>query len=152
MKVKVPTMRVPIGKTGKFRIQHYKVLKNGKRKFIKNPSKSSSKRKGNPSKNTKRRKNKNMGKKKKRRNGNHLTATAMKFIRIGALMTPAIAAATEPGDIGHKFRLGMRLYTGYSIKEKKFRFSDLAAGWTPYLMSVLVTRGIQKISGILRRL
>lgn len=81
------------------------------------------------------------------------TQTLMKFVRIGALASPAIAVAVR-GDIGMQAKINqiIRTYTGFDMKTSKFRWGELAKGWLPYLGSVLITYGIPKIAGMLRRL
>jgi len=93
-----------------------------------------------------------MGKRKNRGNkGNHLQATAFKFIRLGALVMPAAVeflygADTPQGKMFHT----IRRYTGYDFYNRRFDFGSLAEGWGPYLGAVLTTYGIPKISKIIR--
>jgi len=107
---------------------------------------------------TKRRK-RNLARRKKRRGGGKsLQQQVFKWLRIGALVAPGAVVAVGPGTPKGKVNAAMELYTGVNIIESiegyKFAFhpEKLAAGWGPYLLTVLTTYGIPKIAGIIRRL
>lgn len=149
MKTKTITMKKPGGGTRKQKVQ---VLASGKYKFIKNNPGRKSNRKRNPSNKKNRRRNRVANKNKKRRHNNNLVGTTMKFVRIGALLGPGAFAMMQNVSNTRKITLALRYYTGFDIESGIYRFEDLATGWLPYLSSVMVTRGIQKVSGILRRI
>jgi len=46
----------------------------------------------------------------------------------------------------------VEMYTGYNIGNNTWLPEKLAAGWMPYIATSLITRGIQKLSGIIRGL
>ena len=144
-------------KSGKSRLQRVKVLASGKYKFVKNLVS----RKSNPKTKTKKsssRKGGNMGKKKKRRSGKSIQQTAFKWIRVGALAGPGVAAAAnamrQGWGIDGAVDQVLQRYTGFSVlgSYQGFDAQMFLQGWTPYLASVLATYGIPKISSILRRL
>jgi hypothetical protein len=97
---------------------------------------------------------KTMARRKKRRGGKSITNTVFKWIRVGALVGPGVGQALRWKDAGPETMVDqvLRVYTGYDFQSGQWQWSWLAEGWTPYLASVLATKGIQKISGILRRL
>jgi len=94
-----------------------------------------------------------MGKKKKKR-GKSLQQTIFKFLRIGALAAPGAYAVMNPhgGDKKYIAVDAIKYYTGYNMETGEFHFEDLAKGWTPFLAATLVTYGVPKIAGILRRI
>ena len=81
------------------------------------------------------------------------TQTLMKFVRLGALAAPAVRYATDAGisTKGKIFNV-IRAYTGFDPHNNQFDFRNLAEGWLPYLASVLITHGIPKVAGIIRRM
>ena len=88
-----------------------------------------------------------MGKK-----NNNLVGQIMKWNRIGALLAPGAGWAFSRHSNYEKIRHIGLSYWGYDIREHKVKPEWIARGWTPYLMSCLITRGIQKINGIIRGL
>ncbi len=139
-------------KGGKSRMQRVKVLASGKYQFVKNITKSLSRRKPRRKNNPKKRNVRRMGKRKRRGGGKSLQRTAFKLIRIGALVAPAAHVLVTHGSIEDKIDgLSIR-YTGFSTKHGTFHPEFLAAGWGPFLASIMTTYGIPKIAGIIRRL
>ena len=92
-----------------------------------------------------------MGKKNRRKGGN-LLGTAFKFIRIGALIGPAIPTYQYGGGGLSGVAEALVSYGGYSIRRRQFSGKLLVSMWIPYLGAVLMTKAIPKISGIIRRL
>ena len=76
----------------------------------------------------------------------------MKYIRLAALGAPAIAGVAQHGMTKEAAVAAIGGWTGVDMSTGQFDFARLAAGWTPYLASILVTQGIPKISGIIRGL
>lgn len=136
---------------GGTRLQRVRVLASGKFRFVKNTSKrkTSRTRKVNP---TRRRGVRRMARRKKRRGGKSIAQQAMKWIRIGALVAPAVNDIVTQDSMENKLRMLSQHYTGYDPVTGTFNFADLAAGWGPYLGAVLTTYGIPKIASIIRRL
>jgi hypothetical protein len=95
---------------------------------------------------------KTMARRKKRRGGKSITQQAFKWIRVGALVAPAVSRALDSTAPKEKIERIFEDYTGYNVNDRTFKWESLARGWMPYVASVLVTKGVQKISGILRRL
>ena len=91
---------------------------------------------------------------KKRRSGGgrNLAGTAMKWIRITALVAPAIHSAIGGGTPEQKLNEAMRKYTGFNAADGSFDWTWLSKGWGPYLGAVLATYGIPKLAAIIRRL
>jgi len=106
---------------------------------------------------TKRRTRK-LGRKKKRRGGKSLQQTAFKYLRIGALAAPGAIYAAQPLALDQKLNEIFRVYTGVNVKhsiesnEFQFDWKRLLMGWGPFLGATLMTYGIPKIAGIIRRL
>jgi len=92
-----------------------------------------------------------MGKKKKRR-GKSLQKTVFKWLRIGALVAPAGAIAIGTDSNEAKIEQFVEAYFGYNIPQKKMVWTSLLRGWGPFIGATLVTYGIPKIAGILRRI
>lgn len=86
--------------------------------------------------------------------GKSLVRTAFKFIRIGALVAPAVYEATHPNNvtINEKVEAIIATYTGYSTRYGGFNFGRLMTGWGPYIIASLMTHGIPKLTSIIRRL
>lgn len=90
--------------------------------------------------------------KKKRKGGKSITQTAFKWLRVGALVAPAVhEVLSYPGD-PNVINTVMEMYTGYNPKDGTFDVQRLARGWGGYLMASLATYGIPKLTGIIRRL
>ena len=125
----------------------------GRWKFLKTPKGAKrgtkSSRKSNP-----KRRRKNMGRRKKRRGGKSLAKTVMKWLRIGALVGPGVQAAVDPRypSAGEKLHVALCRYTGFDSKDGSFHPEWLMIGWGPYLATCLITYGIPKLTGIIRRL
>jgi len=143
---------------GGTRTQRVKVLASGKYKFVKNLTKSRSRKVTRKKSNPKRRKTNLARRKKRRGGGKSLQQQVFKWLRIGALAAPGVVVAVGPGTPKGKVNAAMELYTGVNIIESMevgkccFHWEKLAAGWLPYLATVLTTYGIPKIAGIIRRL
>lgn len=75
------------------------------------------------------------------------TRTVFRLIRLGALAAPGLMAYQKNKNIGRSFGY----YAGID-DDGKFRWKVVAYAWTPYLAATLITYGIPKLAGILRRL
>lgn len=78
-----------------------------------------------------------------------------KFVRLWALAAPGLDAATRPDtSFEWKLRAATMWYTGYKMgtadEKGGMELDKLQRGWEPYLWSILVTRGLGKLSGIIR--
>jgi len=78
-------------------------------------------------------------------------STAFKFMRLGALLAPGVAESTQYDQIGDKIAGGIGIYGGWNHGSKQFEWGKVAQAWTPYVVATLVTKGIQKLSGIIGR-
>lgn len=75
-----------------------------------------------------------------------------KFIKVGALVAPAVYVAIgTSGSPQDKVVHGLQLYTGYNVADGTFNPMKLVEGWGPYVVTSLVTTGIGKINGMIRR-
>ena len=81
-----------------------------------------------------------------------MTRTAFKLIRLGALAAPGIYRAAKGGRPEDVVNDIFAYYTGYNVKDRKFRWEWLMQGWGPYLGAVFTTYGIPKLVSIIRRL
>lgn len=96
---------------------------------------------------------KTTAKKKKRRRASFFNQrTIFKFLRIGALVAPAAIRAMEAGTPEAKVKRGLQDYTGLNMTTGVWKVDDLKRGWTPFVATTLITVGIGKLVGILRRL
>ena len=142
-------IRIP-KRGGGTRLQRVKVLKSGKYKFVKNPSKSRAKR-PKTKKKRKRRVRYTVARRKKRRGGKSLQQTAFKWIRVGALVAPAVEVAVKRISAEAKFREGIRRYTGFNMYRGTMDWGALLLGYGPLLGATVATYGIPKLAGIIRR-
>jgi hypothetical protein len=93
-----------------------------------------------------------MVRRKKRRGGKNLQATVFKWLRIGSIFAPEIARALNKksgAEIAYNF---VYEKTGYNMDDGTFEFGRLLKGWGPFIATSLVTYGIPKLIGIIRRL
>ena len=140
------------------------ITKTGKRFIVDSLSKArdkvgkaTRKRKTRKNKPKTRRSRKTARRRRRNRGGNKsLARTMMKWVRIGALVSPAVANLLDAGQSTEdKFYNTMLDYTGIWIKPAtglRWQPDRLLRGWGPYLMATLMTHGIPKIGGIIRRL
>lgn len=75
-----------------------------------------------------------------------------KLVRMGALAGPGIAVALSGGSGEEKIKDIIKVYTGWDTSNNRFDFQELMKGWTPFLGASLVTYGIPKLTGLIRRL
>jgi len=88
----------------------------------------------------------------KRGGGKSITRSLMKWVRVGALAAPAAAIAMSGDSTQGKIEQVIEAYTGYNIPSRQMNFGSLLRGWGPFLGATLVTYGIPKLAGILRKL
>lgn len=78
--------------------------------------------------------------------------TIFSLVRKGALVAPALGRVFEGRPPMDTVKHIIYDYTGYSMYDGSFHWSRLIRGWGPYVLTKLVTMGVQKISSMLRRL
>lgn len=78
--------------------------------------------------------------------------TISKFLKIGALAAPAIDTYQRGGGGLQGATNAMALYAGWNVQGGYFDWGLLAKAWTPYVATSLVTAGVSKLNGIIRRL
>ena len=139
---------------GGSRLQRVKVLASGKYRFVKNTKSSSPKKAKKSTKRRRKRGGGGMARRRKRRSGGgkSITQQAFKWIRMGALVAPAISDVIRGSTPQEKLTFAIESYTGYNMERGDWNWEHLARGWTPYLAAILATHGIPKISSIIRRL
>lgn len=108
-----------------------------------------SKKKGNSSK-RKTNSSNNKGGKKSVSKGGFNTQKIFKYVRLAALAAPAAGIALTTATPEAKLKEGLKIYTGYDIDNKTFRFDKLAQGWLPFLGASVATYGIPKLTAMLR--
>jgi len=79
------------------------------------------------------------------------TRGAFKFLRLGALAAPGIVRAIGPGTTEDKVKMGLRAYTSYNAYTGKCEPAALIEGYGPYVLTSIVTWGIGKLVGMIRR-
>lgn len=115
----------------------WKAYKASKRKSYKRPSGTTRSRRG--TRTTKR--------------SGFSTKTLFKWLRLGALAAPGAYWAMQPGlDATSKISYALRSYTGYNLLSNTFTASRLKEGWLPFILTSLLSVGIGKLNGIIRRL
>jgi len=155
MMVKYKNIRIK-KKGGGTRLQRVMVLASGKYKFVKNLTKSRSTRTRTTRKRTKRRKT-NLTRKKRGRRGKSLVQTAYKLIPTLALAAPAAGIAMSGATGKQKVGMFVRAYTGYSppnmgLGTTGFSLSHAGEGWLPFIGSILIVKGAQKLRGLIGRI
>ena len=80
------------------------------------------------------------------------TQTVFKYLRIAALLGPAGARLMERSTGEQKIRRILLDYTGFNMVDGSWNWSRLARGWLPYVATCLITYGVSKLNGIIRRL
>lgn len=103
-------------------------------------------------KKTRRRRKSTGGNKRVTRRGFLNTQSIFKWLRIGALLAPAAARALGPGSADVKVKRILLDYTGYNMDTRRWRWDVMISAWTPFLVTSLMTYGIPKLTGIIRRL
>lgn len=93
-----------------------------------------------------------MPRKRSRRRSFFSASSMFKYLRIAALVAPAVDRAVGPGTAQQKLEAFLGDYTGFWLRDGKWHPEMMARGWLPYLATTLVTHGIQKLTGIVRRL
>jgi len=150
VKVKTITLKKRGGGTRKQKVQ---VLASGKFKFIKNSARSTNRKVGNPHNRKRKNRRKNtMAKNRKRRSNNHITQTAFKFIRIGALVIPGVAEQARYTQYDSKLKAILRVYTGYEYDAANWNPEHLIKGYGPYIAVNVIHRLVGKLNGIISRL
>lgn len=92
-----------------------------------------------------------MGKRNQPRRSGFNTQKIFKYVRIGALLLPAVTTVLGPGTGGQKLNKLKSDYFGV-WSDGSFHLESMAKGWLPFLASIGVTYGIPKIAGIIRGL
>ncbi len=87
----------------------------------------------------------------KRGRGGFSVNTAFKYIRLGALVAPALREASLYDRWEDKLVGGLGCYGGWNQGAHEFQWSMAMRAWTPYLAATLMTKGISKISGLIKR-
>jgi len=139
-------------KGGGTRKQRVKVLKSGKFKFVKNITRRARARKSRVSKPKRRRRILGRRRGKRRGGGKSISQQAMKWIRVAALVAPGAHAAMSEGTNEQKITRAIRYYTGYELTTGEWKPGELSKGWGPYLAAIVMTYGIPKLAGIIRRM
>lgn len=89
---------------------------------------------------------------KRRGGGKSIARTAMKWIRVGALVANPVRIAMINASWEDKVTWIFQDYTGFNIQDGSFEAGRLAKGWGPYALACLTTYGIPKLASIIRRL
>ena len=84
--------------------------------------------------------------------GRNLQATVFKWLRIGALVAPAVNDILRGTTPQQKAVFVIESYSGYNIDKAQWKWEWMARGWLPFLATSLATYGIPKLMGIIRRL
>ena len=107
------------------------------------------------------------GKQKKKKGGNPKTAkknnlrraksflnvnTLMKIDRAVAFLAPRARAVMIPTTPHGKLDAYVATVSGYNMANGNWSWDSLVKGWLPYLATSVVSKGIGKINGIIRRL
>lgn len=135
-------------KGGGSRLQRVKVLASGKYKFVKNKLSRSSKKTGK----VKKRRMRRTAKKKRSSRKGFNVQSLFKWIRLGSVVAPGIGRYAEiQGSPMFKAEGAIKSYAGIRT-DNIFDGGLLLRMWTPYLATALMTYGIPKLIGIIRKL
>jgi len=96
-----------------------------------------------------------MARKKKRRRRNGFSIrTVEKFMGMGAFLGPGLVRGKAVLDAEKNpmraITEGVTMYAG--VRDGKFNTAVLAEAWLPYLAFSVVSKGVHKLNGIIRRL
>lgn len=80
------------------------------------------------------------------------TQKLFSLLRKASLIAPAAGVVMSSASPQTKVVQGIELYTGYNIETGMFHFEALKRGWTPYVVTSLVTHGIPKLIGLMKGL
>lgn len=75
-------------------------------------------------------------------------STIFKFLRLGSLIAPGVAEYQRTKKIPEAFMA----YSGWVPGYNRFDMATFLRMWTPFIMTNLVTFGVGKLNGIIRRL
>lgn len=84
--------------------------------------------------------------------GGFNTQKIFKYLRLGSLALPGAGVAMSNDPAPTKIWRITKMYTGYDSATRKWSLGNMAEGYLPFLGTTLVTYGIPKIAGMLRRL
>ena len=136
--------------SGKTKAQRKAIFKAAARKWKpkgKSVSRSKPKTGGSSrSRSTTRRSNRTMGK--NTFNMSKIYSLANK----AAFVAPYIGVAMGAGSPQFKIHKGLRFLTGYNLDNNTWSFESLKQGWTPYVMTKLVTAVVPKITSFVKGL
>lgn len=76
------------------------------------------------------------------------TSTIFKFLRLGSLIAPGIGEYNRTKKIDEAFMA----YSGWVPGYNRFDKATFLRMWTPFIMTNLITFGVQKLNGIIRGL
>lgn len=92
-----------------------------------------------------------MGKKKNRRRSFFSTSTIFKWLRIASLVGTGVGRYAEvSGTPATKIKNALLAYGGVA-EDGKFHGYMVSRMWLPFVATTLLTYGVQKLGGILRR-
>lgn len=94
---------------------------------------------------------KNMPKKKNNRKAGFGSQQVFKYLRLAALLGPAVGDVLAYPRNYDKARYILKHYTGFDIYNQKFDIADLGVGYLPFLATTAATYGIPKLAGMIRR-
>ena len=125
-------------------IKKYGITKKAWREYRKSKRSRSKTKKSNP--------NKKKGGKKMARRSMFNLSSIFKYLRLAAFIAPALSYySARSGDTKNRVSRTITAYAGINTADK-FDLSVLAQMWLPLLMTSLVTVGIPKLNGIIRKL
>lgn len=79
-------------------------------------------------------------------------STIFKFIKIGSIAAPAIYFYQASGGGLKGASAALSAFAGWHQGTNQFEWGLLAKAWMPFIATSLITVGIQKMNGIIRRL
>lgn len=87
--------------------------------------------------------------------GKSLVVAATQLAKAGAILVPAVIAATSPGDASHKARVWLSYMSGVEVSrdgKAKLNANRLLVGWGPYVGVSVGSKIASKINGLIRRI
>ena len=111
-----------------------------------------SKKKGKSTSKTRKSSKKSRGGNRKVARRGFNTAKIMSMMRMVSLVAPMATRMLESSTPEQKLNRTIADYTGYHLRDGTWSLNNLKRGWLPYLTTSLVTYGIPKLTGLIRKL
>ena len=79
------------------------------------------------------------------------TGNIFKYLRIGALVAPAVYGFMSWEKPADKANAILQSYTGFDLYSGQFNPQLLVRGWAPFIATTAITAGVSKINSMIRK-